>query len=147
MWVPFAGLSATQVYDLLALRQRVFVVEQACVFLDADGIDRQCWHGLGYLANGDLSAYARIVPPGVSYPQPSIGRVVTASNLRGVNVGHALMSQAMAQVARLYPGLDVQIGAQAHLQQFYRRFGFVPVGDVYDEEGIAHVHMIAKSIA
>lgn len=142
-WLPFKALSATQMYDLLALRQQVFVVEQACVFQDADGIDRHCWHGLGYLADGQLGAYARIVPPGRVYPQVSIGRVVTAPTLRGVNAGHALMEQAMAQVALLFPGHDIKIGAQAHLQGFYSRYGFKACGDVYDEDGIEHVHMIA----
>lgn len=142
-WLPFEALSATQMYDLLALRQQVFVVEQACVFQDADGIDRHCWHGLGYLANGQLGAYARIVPPGRVYPQASIGRVVTAPTLRGVNAGHALMEQAMTQVALLFPGHDIKIGAQAHLQRFYGRYGFEVCGDVYDEDGIDHVHMVA----
>ncbi|MGS0740508.1 GNAT family N-acetyltransferase [Glaciimonas sp. GG7] len=143
-WLPFDALSAAQVYDLLALRQQVFVVEQACVFQDADRIDLQCWHGLGYLTDGQLGAYARIVPPGVVYPQPSIGRVVTAPTLRGINAGHALMAQAMDKVAQLFPGQPIKIGAQAHLQRFYCRFGFEPVGDLYDEDGIAHIHMLAS---
>lgn len=144
-WLPFQSLSAQQTYDLLALRQQVFVVEQACVFQDADGIDLQCWHGMGYLSGGRLGAYARIVPPGLVYPQPSIGRVVTAPTLRGINAGHALMEQAMAQVMLLFPAHDIKIGAQAHLQRFYGRYGFEPIGDVYDEDGIAHVQMIAKN--
>jgi len=143
-WLPFHDLSAVQIYDLLALRQRVFVVEQACVFQDADGIDPQCWHGLGYLPDGRLGAYARIVPPGLTYQQPSIGRVVTAPTLRGVNVGHQLMDQAMAQAGRLFPGRAIKIGAQAHLQGFYGRFGFEPVGEIYDEDGIEHIHMVTK---
>lgn len=143
-WLPFHALSAVQIYDLLALRQRVFVVEQACVFQDADGIDPECWHGLGYLADGRLGAYARIVPPGLAYRQPSIGRVVTAPTLRGVNAGHQLMDQAMAQAGRLFPGHAIKIGAQAHLQRFYGRFGFEPVGEVYDEDGIQHIHMVTR---
>lgn len=143
IWLPFQALSATQMYDLLALRQQIFVVEQACVFQDADGIDRDCWHGLGYMGDGQLGAYARIVPPGLVYSQASIGRVVIAPALRGVGAGHVLMEQAMAQVALLFPGHDIKIGAQAHLQRFYGRSGFETCGDVYDEDGIDHVHMIA----
>ena len=147
IWLPFQGLSAAQTYDMLALRQQVFVVEQNCVFQDADGIDQQCWHGLGYLPNAGLAAYARIVPPGVVYLEASIGRVVTASTLRGVSAGHALMHQAMAQVAKLYPGHAIKIGAQAHLQRFYGRYGFEAIGEIYDEDGIPHVQMITKILS
>ncbi|MEB0013565.1 GNAT family N-acetyltransferase [Glaciimonas sp. Gout2] len=145
-WLPFQDLSASQTYDMLALRQQVFVVEQKCVFQDADGIDQQCWHGLGYLPNAGLVAYARIAPPGVVYAEASIGRVVTASTLRGMNAGHALMNQAMAQVAKLFPGHAIKIGAQAHLQRFYGRYGFEPIGEVYDEDGIPHIQMITTSM-
>lgn len=142
-WLPFQELSTAQLYAAMQLRQRVFVIEQSCLFLDADGIDQDAWHGLGYLPDGELGAYARIVPPGKAFHLPSIGRVVTAPELRGKSAGHELMRQAMMQVARLFPGQDVKIGAQAHLQRFYARFGFAPVGELYDEDGIAHIHMIA----
>jgi len=142
-WLPFQDLSTTQLYAAMQLRQRVFVVEQACVFLDADGIDLDAWHGLGYLPNGELGAYARIVPPGKAFEYPSIGRVVTAPELRGSGGGHELVLQAMAQAAQLFPGYRIKIGAQAHLQRFYGRFGFEPVGELYDEDGISHIHMIA----
>ncbi|MDP5008908.1 MAG: GNAT family N-acetyltransferase [Glaciimonas sp.] len=141
-WQPFHTLSVKQLYDVMMLRQQVFVVEQACVFQDADGIDPQCWHGLGHMPNGELAAYARIVPPGLTFQQPSIGRVVTAPTLRGVNAGRQLMEQAMAQAHRLFPRQVIKIGAQAHLQNFYSSFGFEPVGDLYDEDGIMHVHIL-----
>jgi ElaA protein len=146
-WLSFQDLSAVQLYAAMQLRQRVFVVEQTCVFQDADGIDVHAWHGLGYLPNGDLGAYARIVPPGNAFEYPSIGRVVTAPALRGKSAGNELMQQAMTQTARLFPGHQVKIGAQAHLQRFYARFGFEPVGELYDEDGISHIHMIAPLAA
>src|SRR2546426_7599200 len=73
IWQPFHKLSLDQLYAALMLRQRIFVIEQACLYLDADGVDPQCWHGLGYLPTGELAAYARIVPPASRYPEPSIG--------------------------------------------------------------------------
>ncbi|MFC5474558.1 GNAT family N-acetyltransferase [Paraherbaspirillum soli] len=144
-WLPFQQLTTLQLYAAMQLRQRVFVLEQACLFQDADGLDPHAWHGLGYLPDGELAAYARIVPPGLAFEQPSIGRVVTAAALRGSNAGHELMQQAMAQAASLFPGSAIKIGAQAHLQRFYGRFGFEAVGEIYDEDGIAHIHMVAPA--
>ncbi len=146
-WLPFQELSTVQLYAAMQLRQRVFVLEQTCVFQDADGIDLYSWHGLGYLPNGELGAYARIVPPGKAFHLPSIGRVVTAPELRGKGAGNELVRQALAQTAKLFPGHDIKIGAQAHLQRFYGSFGFKPVGELYDEDGILHIHMIAPSFA
>ncbi|MEO6919961.1 MAG: GNAT family N-acetyltransferase [Collimonas sp.] len=146
-WLPFQDLSAAQLYAAMQLRQRVFVVEQTCVFLDADGIDLHSWHGLGYLPNGELGAYARIVPPGKAFAYPSIGRVVTAPELRGSGRGYELVQEAMQHATRLFPGHQIKIGAQAHLQRFYARFGFEPVGELYDEDGISHIHMIAPPLA
>lgn len=140
-WLPFDRLSGREVYEVLQLRQRVFVVEQRCPFLDADGLDAQCWHGLGR-EQGVLVATARLVPPGVKYAEPAIGRVVTAPEVRRTGAGRALMHSAIAQVKRLYAGQDIRLGAQRYLEKFYGSFGFVPVGEPYDEDGIAHIEMV-----
>ncbi len=140
-WLPFDRLTTRQLYDVLALRQRVFVVEQACAYQDADGDDPRCWHLLGTV-HGELVATARLVPPGLKYPEPAIGRVVTAPSVRRQGLGRALMLEALAQVRRLFPGQPTRIGAQVYLERFYRSLGFVPVGAPYDEDGIAHVEML-----
>ena len=141
-WLPFDRLSAREVHDVLQLRSRVFVVEQTCPFLDADGLDPNCWHGLGRAADGVLLATARLVPPGLSYEEPAIGRVVTAPEVRRTGAGRALMTSAIHQVKRLYPGQSIKIGAQRYLEKFYGSFGFEPVGEPYDEDGIPHIHML-----
>ena len=141
-WLPFDRLSGREVHDVLQLRQRVFVVEQTCPFLDADGLDPKCWHGLGRDAAGVLVATARLVPPGLSYEEPAIGRVATAPEVRRTGLGRALMSSAIAQVQRLYPGQHIRIGAQRYLEKFYGSFGFQPVGEPYDEDGIDHIQML-----
>lgn len=140
-WLPFDRLSGREVHDVLQLRQRVFVVEQACAYLDADGADLKCWHGLGRV-DGVLVATARIVPPGVKFMEPAIGRVVTAPEVRRTGAGRALMVSAIAQVKRLYPGQDIRIGAQRYLETFYGSLGFEPTGEPYDEDGIPHIEMI-----
>jgi ElaA protein len=143
-WLPFDRLSTRGLYDVLALRQRVFVVEQQCAYLDADGLDVQSWHGLGSTDDGVLVASARIVPPGLVSSEPAIGRVVTASEARGRGLGRRLMHEAIDQTKRLYPGQGIRVGAQCYLERFYTSLGFVTVGAPYDEDGILHVEMLRE---
>lgn len=140
-WLPFDALTPRQVHDLLALRQRVFIVEQSCPYQDADGADPRCWHGLG-LQDGVLVATARLVPPGLKFVEPAIGRVVTAPEVRRTGVGRELMNEAIAQVRRLFPGQPIRVGAQRYLEKFYGSLGFVPAGEPYDEDGIPHIEML-----
>lgn len=141
---PLAALSAAQLYQILALRARVFVLEQQCVYLDPDGLDLAAWHLRGLNEAGDLRAYARLLPPGLKGPaqtEPAIGRVLTAPEARGQGLGQQLMSQAVTEGRRLWPGLAQVLSAQAHLQRFYAGFGFEPISEVYDEDGIPHIDM------
>lgn len=139
--VRFDDLGVRQLYDVLALRSQVFVVEQNCVFLDIDGLDGQTLHLLGSGEDGTLRAYARLIPPGVKAPDALIGRVVTAPAARGGGAGRALMAEAVAQCERLWPGHAITLHAQAHLERFYASFGFAPVGEPYMEDGIPHIEM------
>lgn len=145
-WQPFHRLSLAQLYDAINLRQRVFVIEQNCLYLDADGLDPSCWHGLGYDENGTLLACARIVPPKLRYSEPSIGRVIVCEQCRGKGIGQTLMQQAIAQTSDLYPGLPIRISAQAHLEVFYRTLGFTAVGELYDDTGIPHIDMLYQRL-
>jgi ElaA protein len=143
-WRRFAELGVDNLYDALQLRSRVFVLEQG-PYLDADGIDRQSWHLLGRDAAGALVAYLRLVDPGVKYAEPSIGRVVTAAEVRGKGLGRALMAEGMAGCARHWPQRALRISAQARLERFYNGFGFVRVGADYLEDNIAHVEMLRSA--
>ena len=140
-WTRFGGLSGDDVYDMLALRAVIFVVEQDCVYLDPDGLDRDAWHLLGRGAEGRLLAYVRVVDPGRKYAQPSIGRVVVDPSQRGTGLGHVLIAEALRRCEATWPGAPNRIGAQAHLQGFYGRHGYVAVGEVYLEDDIEHVDM------
>lgn len=143
-WLAFDQLSVAELYHIMELRQRVFVVEQHCVYLDADGHDPHCVHGIGTIDH-ELVAYARLVPPGRTFPAPSIGRVVTAPRARGWGLGRTLMLQAIAESGRRYPGLAITIGAQLYLQPFYESLGFSAVGAPYDEDAIMHIDMVRSS--
>ena len=146
--LPFTELSVDQLYGLLRLRQEVFVVEQTCWYLDADGRDQAALHLLGTDEAGRLAAYARLLPRGVSYPEyASIGRVLTAEFARGRGYGRPLMKAALAALFAAWGEQAVKISAQAHLQAYYGSVGFVGVGEVYDEDGIPHRAMLFNAIA
>lgn len=138
-------LSSRELYRLLRLRSEVFVLEQRCVYLDPDGLDDQVWHLQGLSADGALHAYARLLPPSLGEGAARIGRVITAPAARGGGVGRLLMQQALAECTRLWPGVAIELGAQAHLKDFYGSFGFTPVSDIYDEDGIPHIDMRRES--
>lgn len=142
--LAYPELSLDDLYDLLELRQRVFIAEQNCPYIDADGLDPSCWHLLGRDEHARLDAYSRILPPGAKYTEPSIGRVVTHPRVRGMGLGKQLMREAIRQTANLFPGEPIRIGAQMYLVRFYSEFGFEPVGEPYDEDGIPHVEMARR---
>lgn len=141
-FLPFRSLTPDQLYDLLKLRQEVFVVEQECAYLDADGADPHAHHLLGYDAEGELTAYLRLVKPGIKYAEPSIGRVITRLSARRRNLGRELMREGIRRAHQLYPGQGIRISAQARLERFYRELGFTTVGGPYDEDGIPHLEML-----
>ena len=140
--LAFDALSAHILYAVLQLRSEVFVVEQTCVFQDMDGADAHALHLLGSNAQGELLAYARLLPAGKAFAEASVGRVLTRASARTGGLGHALMHQALAHLAAQWGAQPVRIGAQAHLQPFYAQHGFVDVGLPYIEDGIPHLEML-----
>lgn len=133
-------LTAQQIYQMLRLRNEVFIVEQNCVYQDIDGLDLigENRHLLG-IQNNQLTAYARILVNGDSL---SIGRVITAPQARGQGLGNELLKQALYVCKTHCPqNLPIYLAAQAHLQKFYSRFGFIAEGNIYDEDGIPHIKM------
>lgn len=138
---PFAELTSFELYAIIRLRDEVFVVEQQCVFLDADNNDQQSEH-LMVWADDQLAAYARLLPPGLMYPEMSIGRVVSSPAHRGTGAGKLLMEKAIECCFELFGEGPIHIGAQLYLKKFYGSFGFIPKGEVYLEDGIEHVEML-----
>jgi ElaA protein len=143
-WSRFDQLGLHDLYALLALRQEVFVVEQACLFQDIDGADQASWHLLGWqVRDGQrtLAAYLRCLPPGVKYPEASIGRVVSAASARGTGLGRALFSEGLKHLLQVCPGQAIRLAAQQRLEGFYASFGFVTCSAAYLEDDILHVDM------
>ena len=143
----FDELPPRDIHDLYQARVAVFVLEQKCPFQDVDGADRECWHLIGRGANGEVHAYCRLVPPGVKFTEPSIGRVLTTEAARGTGAGRKLMREAVARSESLWPGQAIRIGAQRYLERFYGDYGFVTASQPYDEDGILHVEMVRPASA
>lgn len=164
-WKPFSSLTAIEVYDMLQARNEVFVVEQQCVYNDVDGFDKDAWHLLAYSvdaaasnaqAQGDsltrspspipqpapvLAGYLRVLLPDASDTDIRIGRVLTTSDFRGAGLGSAMLEQALKHIVAQWPDAAIRLHAQAHLQMFYGAFGFEPISEVHDEDGIPHIWM------
>ena len=137
----FEELDVHELYAILRLRSEVFVVEQNCVFLDMDDKDQVSWHVCGW-QSGQLIGYTRLVPAGLSYPEASIGRVVTAASARGGGLGRELMKQSIDLLYKVWGKQSIRLGAQLHLKKFYESFGFEQSSEIYIEDGIPHIEMI-----
>jgi len=144
-WGRLPDLAPSDLYAAMSLRGQVFVVEQRCAFLDADGLDDRAWHLLAWRRSAGtaaLVAYLRVVDAGAKYDEPSLGRIVTAPSARGIGLGRMLVAEGLARARALYPGAAIRIGAQRYLERFYAEFGFRTVSPPYDEDGIPHVEML-----
>lgn len=145
----FESLQADELYGILAARAAVFVLEQQCLYADIDGKDEHALHVFaqapGEAGQAVIAAYARLLPPGVSYAEASLGRVLTTAGHRRTGMGRQLVSYGLDCIRAHWPGSAVRIAAQAHLQRFYESFGFVGVGEPYDEDGIAHLEMLRRA--
>ena len=127
-------------HAILRLRSEVFVVEQACAYLDPDGRDVEpgCQHVwiTDDADGGAVIATARVLvePDG----RRRIGRVCATPSVRGRGIGEELMRAALACCG----DAAVVIDAQSHLADWYARLGFVPTGHTFLEDGIDHTEMV-----
>ena len=145
-WIykAFNQLSPFELYAILQLRNEVFVIEQQCIFQDADNKDPLAWHVMGW--EGDhLVAYTRLVPEGVAYAESSIGRVVTSPKMRKQGLGRILMQESVEILYKLWGRKAIKIGAQLYLKSFYESIGFQQTSDIYLEDGIEHIEMLLKA--
>ncbi len=142
----FSQLTVEVLFDILKLRVDVFVVEQQCAYPELDEYDRhsETRHLSGRNDVGELIAYARILPPGLRYPEVSLGRFVVGADSRRKGIGHELLQAALQEISSYWPQNPIRISAQEYLQRFYSQYGFIRVSDVYSEDGIPHVEMVKE---
>jgi len=148
---PWTDVSRDEFHAVVRLRVNVFVVEQDCPYSDLDGKDLRGWHVWAedqpLEKGGAVAAYARVLAPGVSYAEPSIGRVATRQDCRGQGVGRELMERCIDVWERVWPGNSVRISAQCYLEGWYEDLGFESVGETYLEDGIPHIQMLRSACA
>lgn len=137
----FEELSIHELYEILKLRQEVFVVEQTCYYLDADGYDQKALH-LWAEKEGKIVAYCRIFSQNIKYPETSIGRVLTHPDFRNLKLGKTLIKLALEAIKTRFNTIECRISAQDYLIRFYSDFGFVDTGKKYLEDDIPHTEMV-----
>jgi ElaA protein len=140
----FDELKPRELYAILHLRNEVFVVEQNCVYQDADNKDIYGHHLMGW-NNHKLVAYARILPSGLGFDEVSIGRIVTSPSVRRTGLGKILMQKSIEQTYILYGKVPIRIGAQLYLKHFYESFQFRQAGALYLEDDIEHIEMLLSN--
>lgn len=139
----FDELNVNELYDILQLRAEIFVVEQNCAYQDLDDKDRKALHLMGH-QQSKLISYARILAPGISYKEASIGRVVVAASYRKKGTGKELMMEAIRETLGKYNVKEIVISAQQYLERFYSDLGFVTESEPYEEDHIPHIKMRLK---
>ena len=140
----FERLTKKELHQIFILRQRVFIVEQNCPYLDADTKDLDSYHLMGFDKANNLIAYLRLVKAGISYKEPSFGRIVIAPENRQIGLGRLLMEEGIRQSTNLLGSATNRISAQSHLVPFYEKFGFVSTNKEYLEDDIPHTEMIRQ---
>ena len=145
IWVlkEFHNLAPAELYSILRLRNEVFIVEQNCPYQDLDNKDLEAWHLMG-MEKDKLMAYSRLLAPGISYSESSIGRIVSSPVARKTGMGKKLMQESIEQIRILFQTDTIRIGAQLYLKSFYEFFGFVQDGNIYLEDNIPHIIMLRK---
>lgn len=143
-WTAFSDLLPDDLYEILSIRQKVFVCEMHSLQLDTDGLDRASYHLLGWIGEGTqrrLAAYMRVMPPGVIFDEVSFGKVVTLPEERRKGIGREMMEEALKKIYNTFGDVPIRISVPAYLRRFYQSFGFQPIGDAYNKDGIAHTDM------
>ena len=141
-WKRFEEISGAEMHEMLSLRQAVFIIEQSCIYRDADEWDSQSWHLMGADLSGKLTAYARITFPRTSNENPTLGRLLVDSKNRGLGLGREVIKQCIQKCTLEYPNKPISISAQTYLITFYEDFGFETKGLPYDDEGVEHIDML-----
>ncbi len=141
-----ASMDAITLYEIIALRFKVFIIEQACLYEEIDFKDINATHVYGKDDTGKIIAYLRILDSGVSFEEVSLGRVVVNPESRKNGIGNELMHVGLKAVRDIYGEVPIRISAQAYLEGFYNALGFVAQSVIYLEDDIPHIEMLLNPI-
>ncbi|MEG0829405.1 MAG: GNAT family N-acetyltransferase [Anaerovoracaceae bacterium] len=136
----FDELTSNELYQILRLRSKVFVVEQECIYLDCDDNDRRASH-LFVEDGGSIAGYLRIMDKGIVFDAMSIGRVVVRKEYRKNGIAKHMVRVAIKYITQYLHETIIKISAQQYLIEFYEDMGFAVVSPGYLEDGIPHIDM------
>jgi len=139
-WFRMAEMQPELLYDLLAFRESIFVVEQTCVYQELDGRDKTALHYLG-LRDARVIACLRLLPPTAKETRVRIGRVAVAVDWRKHGLAASMVRKAIDKARSEHPRAGVFLDAQCYLRAFYESLGFKVCGDEFLEDGIPHIPM------
>lgn len=141
LYTSFDDFIPRHLYDVLKLRQDIFIIEQDCIYDDIDGMDNKSEHLLLLNDEDGVIGYLRIVPPYIKFKEHSLGRIAIKKSYRGRELGKELVEKGIDRV-RTIGARSIRIEAQAHLEKFYKNIGFSTVSDIYNVDDIPHLQMI-----
>lgn len=146
MWQvkKFNELTVSELYQIMVLRAKVFVVDQKRIYQDPDNRDQQAIHIFKHDQDGQIVAYARVFL--IEAQTVTFGRVVTSNKVRGQGVGGQLLDKIMEVIQKNYPGKLVEIEAQEQVQGFYERAGFVSDGEPFIYKSTPHIKMVHQPL-
>ena len=145
-WITkkYEELTVDELYEILRLRAEIFVVEQDCVYQDLDGKDKKSVHLFLKDDKGEIIACLRMIPAGISYEEPSIGRFVVKESERLKGYGRKSMELAIEYIRNEFHSTKIRLSGQAYLKEFYESLGFKVVKGTYLEDGIPHYEMLKE---
>jgi len=144
-WYGLDDMKPALLYDLLALREAIFVVEQSCIYHELDGLDKTARHLL-LTQKEEVVACLRVLPPAVNGGNVRIGRVAVCLRWRKRGLARTMLENAIEKIRQRHPSSGIYLDAQTYLQPFYSSIGFQVCGEEFLDEGIAHIPMKMKKV-
>lgn len=137
----FSELTTVELYEILRLREAVFIVEQVCPYPEADGKDYDAIHLFHTGDDGRVKAYLRLYWKTGEPGTVQVGRVVTASDVRGTGLGRILLQEGIRYATESMGAERLCLHAQVQASGFYAKAGFEVSSEVFLEDDIPHVEM------
>lgn len=147
MWQvkKFNELTINELYQILYLRVKTFVVDQNRIYQEVDNKDQKAIHIFKQDETGEVVAYARVFLID-NDEKVSFGRVVTSDKVRGQGLGGKLLDQIMESIKKFFPNKELVIEAQVQVQGFYERVGFESIGEPFIYKSTPHIKMIHQGL-